>query len=131
MKSYVTERIGAEASRRPKAFRRAKTWRFKTWRFRTWRFKTWRFKTWLFKTWRLRDLHSRSAGRLAPIVAPHSEERSMDLICGLIERFQFDPHHAAVVHAPRQAHQRTIDWLFAPVGNKSAAERCVERNLEL
>src|SRR6266478_1993210 len=115
MKSYVTERIGPKQTgvRTPSVVPRLGGSRLG-------------FKTWRFKTWRL---HSRSAGRLAPIVAPHSEERSMDLICRLIERFQFDPHHAAVVHAPRQAHQRAIDWLLAPVGNKSAAERCVERNL--
>src|SRR5882762_6433852 len=66
----------------------------------------------------------RSAGGLAPIVAPHSEERSMDSIGRLVERFQVDPHHAAVVHAPRQAHQQAIDRLLAPVGNQSAAQRC-------
>src|SRR5262249_26778962 len=37
---------------------------------------------------------------------------------------------AAVVHAPGQAHQRSIDRLPAPVGDESAAERCIERNLQ-
>jgi hypothetical protein len=33
------------------------------------------------------DLHPRSAGGLAPIVAPHSEESSMDFIGRPVERF--------------------------------------------
>ena len=36
-----------------------------------------------------------------------------------------------MVHAPRQAHQQAIDRLLAPVGNESAAERCVERDVQL
>jgi hypothetical protein len=53
----------------------------------------------------------------------------MDLIGRPVERFQVDPHHAPVVHAPRQAHQQTIDRLLAPVGNESAAEMSVKHNL--
>src|SRR6267143_3211973 len=63
-------------------------------------------------------LHRCRAGGLAPIIAPHSEERSMDSIGRLVEWLQVDPHHAAVVHAPRQAHQQAIDRLLAPVGNE-------------
>src|SRR6267378_2121369 len=73
----------------------------------------------------------RSAGGLAPIVTPHSEERSMDFIGRLVERIQVDPHHAAVVHAPRQAHQQASDRLLAPVDNERTAERYVEHNLQL
>jgi hypothetical protein len=54
----------------------------------------------------------------------------MNCVGRLVERLDVDPHHAMVVHAPRQTHQRAIDGLLAPVGDESAAERRIERDLQ-
>ena len=43
----------------------------------------------------------------------------MDCVGRLVERLDVDPHHATMVHAPRQAHQRAIDGLLAPVDERA------------
>ena len=54
----------------------------------------------------------------------------MDLVGRAIERLEIDAHHAAVVHAPRKAHQQAMDRPLAPVGDERAAQRRVERDLQ-
>src|SRR5215467_14428101 len=67
---------------------------------------------------------------LAPVVAPHPQKCSVNLVWRLVELVHADPHYASVIHAPRQAHQRAVERLLAPIGDESAAGRCIERNLQ-
>ena len=55
----------------------------------------------------------------------------MDCVGRLVERLDVDPHHATMVHPPRQAHQRAIVRLLASVDDESVAERRIERDLQL
>src|SRR5215813_2360105 len=71
------------------------------------------------------------AKELAPVVAPHSQKCSVNLIWRLVELVHAEPHHASVIHAPWQAHQRAVERLLAPIGDESAAEWRIERNLQL
>src|SRR5262245_30436376 len=66
---------------------------------------------------------------LTTVIAPHADERSMDLIGWLVEGLDVDMNDGAVVHVPRQAHECAINRHLAPIGNEGARKRCAKGNL--